>query len=593
MGDGGFSIDLGSALPYVVDSVLGFFGKDAASRDWKNKLNQLTKLSFQEASNVQCVGMPQPIPIQNIYQRTTICAPPRGNNIELDTLLQQNQDAVIMAGPGWGKTTLLHWTYMRLVKSGRFLPLLFTLRWHDAIEDLENLVAELQRGNLAARKDQRLVLLVDGYDEIEEPQRRRVSRALVLFSSLATGNFFLTCRSHYPVLDLKCRHFELAPFSKSDSCQFVNAYSRAFGDKVDGEKLIDELEKHHLGEFARHPLMLTLVCILKSGPNQEVPRRAIGLLRRAIDTLAFRWDEAKGIHRQSTIPLDGEERIRVLMRIAFDMNKPQVSWETVQKSAASHLQLLQVKNVSVRDLLHEMARFYGVLVPVGEEFWQFAHRTVHDYLSARYWVESGRFDPTKVHDWDMHAAYAASLTADATEPMVRMLHRSKNVIAFTECMYNMAPFDAERVAHAVIERVGGFTPPFSVRATGNISREGDLLRVEHGDDFYSVCSDEFLRALIRQAATLDELQDIYQGSAAEKGAGIAAVSAMAELLVRGAKIRPKHAALFWTAVGDPKPATLQCVLPGKTITFTAEQLLAATIAQEPPRFDIVSITPQV
>ncbi len=415
---------------------------------------------------------------------------------------------------------------------------------------------------------------------------------MVLFSSLATGNFFLTCRSHYPIFDLKCRHYELGPFSRADACQFVNAYSRAYGDKVDGEKLVDELEKHHLGEFSRHPLMLTLVCILKSGPNQEVPRRAIGLLRRAIDTLAFRWDEAKGIHRKLTIPLDGEERIRVLMRIAFDMNKPQVSWESVQKSAAIHLQLLQVKNVSVRDLLHEMARFYGVLVPVGEEFWQFAHRTVHDYLSARYWVESGKFDPTKVHDWDMHAAYAASLTADATDSMMRMLHQSKSVTAFTECMYNMAPFDTERVAHAVIERAGGFTPAFSVRATGNISRNGDSLRVEHEDDFYSVCSDEFLRALIRQAATLDELSDTYKRSAAVAGGGIAAVSAMAELLARRAKVRPKHAALFWTAVGDPKPATFRCILPSKTTSFTAEQLLTATTAEESHRLDTVRAKPR-
>jgi hypothetical protein len=153
-------------------------------------------------------------------------------------------------------------------------------------------------------------------------------------------------------------------------------------------------------------------------------------------------------------------------------------------------------------------------------------------------------------------------------------------------MYNMAPFDTERVAHAVIERAGGFTPPFSVRAAGEIARKGDSLRVEHADDFYSVCSDEFLRALIRQAATLDELSDTYKRSSAVAGGRIAAVSAMAELLARRAKVRPKHAALFWTAVGDPKPAVFQCVLPSKTISFTADQLLAATTAQEPPLLDI-------
>jgi hypothetical protein len=164
---------------------------------------------------------------------------------------------------------------------------------------------------------------VDGYDETTEKQRQLVSKSLMLFSSLSIGSFYLTCRSHYHAYDLKCQHLELGPFDRLDAERFIDAYSEAYGFEINAKALLKELDDHRLGEFAIHPLMLTMVCILKSGPSQEIPRRAIGLLRRAIDTLTFRWDEAKRVHRSSAIPLDGEERVRCLMRIAFDMNSPQ------------------------------------------------------------------------------------------------------------------------------------------------------------------------------------------------------------------------------------------------------------------------------
>jgi predicted NACHT family NTPase len=438
--DDGVSIDVGSALPYVVDSLFSLFGKDVASKEWKAKLDQWMKLSVAQASTVQCVGMSEPIPIRQIYQRTTIYVPGKFTTIDIIQMLSQGKDFSIFAGPGWGKTTLLHWIFITLLEDSNYLPLLFTLRWDTAVDYLDEFVKELQRNKGRKPHGKQIALLVDGYDEINMKQRRKVSESLALFSSLELGNFYLTCRAHYDIYDLKCSRLELGSFTKNDACSFIEAYSKAYGSQLNGDALINELDRHHLEEFSRHPLMLTLVCILKSSPSKIVPRRTIGLLRRAIDTLAFRWDEAKGISRRSRIPLDGEERVRLLMRIAFEMNQPQASWEAVQKSASAHLELLQVKSINVRDLLHEMARFYGILVPISEESWQFTHRIIHDYLSARYWVESGTFNPASIRDWDIQAAYAASLSLDATGAMVDMLKRVENTVAITECFYNMAPF---------------------------------------------------------------------------------------------------------------------------------------------------------
>jgi hypothetical protein len=464
--------------------------------------------------------------------------------------------------------------YMQLFRSKDIVPLLFTLRWPGAVSDLEALIEELQRGHdPGSGKNKRIVLLVDGYDEIHESERQRVSKALILFSSFSLGNFYLTCRSHYYVYDIKCQHAELGPFTADDARKFIDAYSSALGIQVNADSILAELKDHHLGEFAQHPLMLTLVCILKTVPRREIPRRAIGLLRRAIDTLTFRWDEAKNVHRQSTIPLDGEERVRCLMRIAFEMDAPQTSWDVVRKAVGAHLQLIQVKGVDVRQLVEEMSRFYGILVPVGADQWQFAHRIVHDYLSARYWVESGKFDPTRVGKWDIHAAFAACLTPDATNAMTQMLGREMDISPFIECLYNTAPFDADIIARRVINRLSPLKSTL-IKDKLAVTRSGNALKVATEEDIWGVASNEFLRVMLTQAAHVADWADRSHPdfNATRRGAEAVAVCSIAELIFRRARIRPRHLSLFNQALLD-KTDSFDCGIGNRFLTFGTKDLI--------------------
>jgi hypothetical protein len=74
MGDG-ISFDLGSAVPYIIDRTMAVFGKDVASAEWKVNIERIVRLSVEQASTVQCVGMARPIPIADIYQTTRVLAP--------------------------------------------------------------------------------------------------------------------------------------------------------------------------------------------------------------------------------------------------------------------------------------------------------------------------------------------------------------------------------------------------------------------------------------------------------------------------------------------------------------------------------------
>ncbi len=487
--NGDVKIDVGGLLPYLEHKLRGLFGKDAESVGWAQKIKDMARRATEHAAFVQCIGMHTPIPIERIYQPSRVRRFSASSTLVRNAgdLLSGSNGSLVFAGPGQGKTTLLHSLYMSLAAQKDRTPVLFTLRWEGAVGDLGAFVDRLaQHGT-----KQELVLLVDGYDEVSEKEREEVSRALLLFTSLERGPFILTCRTLYTVYDIKCDkcdHYLIEPFSEDDALQFVKAFCSIYAVELPAEALIAELNDRGFHDFITHPLMLTLVCILKTGQNQDIPRRAIGLVRRAIEVLTFRWDEGKRVHRQSVVPLDGEERVRCLMHVAFHMKKYGCSYEEIIHFVREHLRLVQLSKVDPAQLLDEMARWYGIVVPVENSRWQFVHRTIHDFLAARYWVESGVFASERVNEWTVRTAYAICLSMNPTEMIVRLLQEAPSLEAFSECLYNHASFDVSVISEAVIRRAWG---------RGIFFKEGSQgLEVEYEEDPCVHASPDFLRALI-------------------------------------------------------------------------------------------------
>lgn len=487
------SIDFGSVLPYAEEKLRNLFGRDSASLAAADRLQRHLRIAAAESNSIQIIGMDRPVSIFDIYQPTRLLVPRKrgAKSILFDTLLAESQDAVIVGGPGVGKTTLAQFVFAKLSRKREYLPVLITLRRTDSLKFLASFIEDVSANRVKRAKGARLVLLVDGYDELGSPARKRVAETLGEYAALNVGNFYLTCRSFYSSDQIKARRYEIAPFSKGDSEAFIDAFSAAYGAPMAAAPLVAELEAHGLGEFAEHPLMLALVCILKTAPGSSLPRTPIGLIRRAVGTLTFRWDEAKGIRRETRISVDGEDRLRCLMKIAYEMNTLIATDSRVQFVVSEFLDLLQRRDVNAEALLSEMAQWYGILVPTTDDHWTFVHRSIHDYLAAQYWVDAG-FNAADVTEWNPRAAYAAALQHDATQSMLAALRGGDaGAAAFAECLYNRALFDPDRIATGVINhfRHHGITKRLDETTIG----------VETQRDFFSFAGEQFLYIVLAAA----------------------------------------------------------------------------------------------
>lgn len=195
---------------------------------------------------------------------------------------------------------------------------------------------------------------------------------------------------------------------------------------------IPELAERGFAEFLSHPLLLTLACIIKTSSTSAQPRSGLRLLQRALDVLlTFQWDEQKNIDRQPSTRLDGRDRVTILQNIAFAAKSAYVLRQRAEETTRRQLALLGIDKVDPVQALMESARFYGILVPA-EDGYEFVHRTIHDFLAAQLWVETGEFARQVKHEWNAGTGHAACLLRDATDVLKEPLAAPDGLPAATE-----------------------------------------------------------------------------------------------------------------------------------------------------------------
>ena len=245
---------------------------------------------------------------------------------------------------------------------------------------------------------------------------------------------------------LPAKQYWIRKFSAKNAIDFCKKFFEAYEVIVDATKMIRNLRALGLGSFTEHPLMLTLVCIIHTSTKKTMPKNTLRLISEAIRTLTYRWDEHKGVDRECKTILDGEERIRCLSMIAFDAKSFVLENHEIYSIIHKYLFLQQIQKVDASVLLDEIVQWFGIIVPVSVGQWGFIHRTIHDYLAAKHWVENAEFTIENITQWDTRAAYAMCIMPDATKFLGVALRHKCEPIVIAQCLVNNAVFDSDVIA---------------------------------------------------------------------------------------------------------------------------------------------------
>lgn len=335
------------------------------------------------------------------------------------------QGVVLLGDPGSGKTTHLQQVLLTVERHGSesiglppdIVPVFLQLRklrqldaglpafiqqeLHDPMLDVPEGFGErlCKRG--------RLLLLLDGLDEVANAeQRRRIARWIEDARRARPDNYFLvSCRFSGYTLDAQLdEHFlelHLRPMTPLQVKSFVRKWyeivERATHEdpqqaelkaKTGAANLLKTLEQRQMSSariytMTHNPLLLTTICLVHRDRG-ELPDRRVVLYQDAVSVLLERW---RRVTKDLPVTFPAREARQVLQPVAWWMHQEQgrtrAKTEELEAPVAKGLEVVGRGQVSARAFLETIRDESGLLTGWGVEEFGFMHLGFQEYLVAR------------------------------------------------------------------------------------------------------------------------------------------------------------------------------------------------------------------
>ncbi|MDN3297692.1 NACHT domain-containing protein [Streptomyces ficellus] len=245
------------------------------------------------------------------------------------------------------------------------------------------------------------LVLIDGIDEVPEPERDRTRRWLRdLLATYDGGNRWLVTSRPSAVRDdwLAPDGFTeltLSPMSRAEVTAFVRRWHTAAGPDAEAyeQPLLDALRtKQDLARLATNPLMCGLICALHRDRRGFLPRGRKALYDAALDMLLARRDRERDMGDPTGVDLAEAPQIRLIQRLAYwltingrtEMDRFRA--ETIVLDAIPAIP--DAAAIGKPDaVFHHLLQRSGLLREPGPDAVDFVHRTFQDYLAAKAIVD--------------------------------------------------------------------------------------------------------------------------------------------------------------------------------------------------------------
>ncbi len=331
-----------------------------------------------------------------------------------EEFVTSHSKVVILGKPGSGKTTLLKYLALQYQKGNyksKYIPLFISLISLSkfAIDDRDNLVSNyiynlLLGLNISREQLEELfnrgafVIFLDGLDEVLHGNLL-VNHIQEFADKFPLNKIVITCRNasnNYIFSGFD--YVEIADFEYEQIEQYIHRWFSfaEFGD-VQQEKLLLEslsLKEHQaILKLADRPILLNLICLIFQD-NNHFPSKLYKLYEEAIGILLIKWDESRGIKRDSVNEnLSSSELVKILSTIAektfvqgkYIFEKSDIINITREYFASNCSLELNKEDLLLycENILKSIELHSGIIWEIAKGIFTFSHYIFQEYLIAR------------------------------------------------------------------------------------------------------------------------------------------------------------------------------------------------------------------
>lgn len=331
-----------------------------------------------------------------------------------DVAVQQHSHLFVYGKPGSGKTTYLQWLASQC-NEGTLLadhvPIFLTFKDFAEAENRPSLQTYIEQhlsscqianSNVVAERlltVGKLLLLMDGFDEVQEADRKRVRAQIQeIIARFSKCRFVFSCRLP---LRFSLPGFEevvVAEFDRRQVYAFAQRWFRVINQEDRSKAFMDQLTRHiAIGELARTPLLLTLLCLVFNS-DEQFPRTRSDLYQRGFSILLNKWDEFRNVERDNPYQhIDSRVKEVLLRYIAtkFFLQQKTLFWrrdvEQVIEDFYRQVYNVDPLRVPANAILHAIELQHGLITSRASNFCSFSHLTFQEYLTASHLVATSKY----------------------------------------------------------------------------------------------------------------------------------------------------------------------------------------------------------
>lgn len=339
-----------------------------------------------------------------------------------DILRGANEHVVVLGSPGAGKTTSMKKLCSDFFNGrqpilNQTFPILLRLRDPDLVEanspifdslrSILPLELHLDPSFEASRNQDQLArldrdvfidyldalrptIILDGFDEV--PSQTARARILAEFRTLCRrckgARLILTCRTGEFRYNIEgARTFEIAPL---DDLQIREFSYRWIRDSNEASKFYIKVSQSTFADTAMKPLLLAHLCAIYERIG-TIPAKPKTVYRKIVSLVLEDWDQQQSIRRLSTYSqLEIDRKIEFLGHLAFSLTTvglPTIfSKHNLQEAYLKVCKLFSLPPEDAAAVADELESHTGLLVQSGFERYEFAHKSIQEYLVGEYIV---------------------------------------------------------------------------------------------------------------------------------------------------------------------------------------------------------------
>ena len=339
----------------------------------------------------------------------------------LDAIKAGSQHCVLLGTAGAGKTTSVQKICAEFFRQGKVFgthnfPVLIKLREisgesepSPVLTALRNALSLHVRFTLEGQDDDRefshsverklltnylddlnAVILLDGFDELatEELRERVMQEISFLTESLRHSRIIVTSRSsdfRYKLASVQ--KFEIAPLTPAQVAKFAERWLQS------APKAEDFLKKIFSSPFADttiRPLTIAHLCAIYER-IQDIPEKPKSVYRRIVQLLLEDWDSQRQIKRPSAYAkFDHDRKFDFLAHLAFfltvELKQLRFSTSSLKEAYAKIHRDHGLPASQAVQVTGELESHSGLIIESGHGYFEFAHKSIQEYLAADYIV---------------------------------------------------------------------------------------------------------------------------------------------------------------------------------------------------------------